>query len=145
MKKYHLILPAVVSISAASLAVGGVSAGLQAGSCLAQAAERHPATPDEADRETGAGPENADRTDGETVDTSVGETGTDETSAEGTAADETSADETGPDETSADGTAPDETSADKPWETEPDFPAVHPTGSPSQVDRLPESMENRVP
>ncbi len=140
MKKYHLILPAVISISAASLAVGGVSAGLQAGSCLAQAAERHPATPDEADRETGDGPENADRTDGETVDTSVGETGTDETSAEGTAADET-----GPDETSADGTAPDETSADKPWETEPDFPAVHPTGSPSQVDRLPESMENRVP
>lgn len=155
MKKYHLILPAVVSISAASLAVGGVSAGLQAGSCLAQAAERHPATPDEADRETGDGPENADRTDGETVETSVGETGTDETSTEGTAADETSAngiaadetsaDGTGTDETSANGTAPDETSADKPWETEPDFPSLPPTGSPSQVDRLPESMENRVP
>lgn len=140
MKKYHLILPAVVSISAASLAVGGVSAGLQAGSCLAQAAERHPATPDEADRETGDGPENADRTDGETVETSVGETGTDETSTEGTAADETSAngiaadetsaDGTGTDETSANGTAPDETSADKPWETEPDFPSLPPHRQP---------------
>ena len=141
MKKYHLILPAVVSISAASLAVGGVSAGLQAGSCLAQAAERHPATPGEADRETG--------------ETSIGETGTDGTSADGTVSDETSADGTGPDgstadenapdETSADGTGPDGTSADKPWETEPDFPAAHPTGSPSQADRLPESMGNRIP
>lgn len=141
MKKYHLVLPAVVSISAASLAVGGVSAGLQAGSCLAQAAERHPATPGEADRETG--------------ETSIGETGTDETSPAGTVSDETSADgtgpdgstadETAPDETSADGTGPDGTSADKPWETEPDFPAAHPTGSPSQADRLPEPMGNRIP
>ena len=146
MKKYHLVLPAVVSISAASLAVGGVSAGLQAGSCLAQAAARHPATPGEAERET--------------WETSVGETGTDETSADGTSADEnapdetsadgtgsdgTSADENAPNETSADGTGPDETSADKPWETEPDFPAAHPTGSPSQADRLPEPMGNRIP
>lgn len=136
MKKYHLVLPAVVSISAASLAVGGVSAGLQAGSCLAQAAERHPATPGEADRETG--------------ETSIGETGTDETSADGTSpagtvSDETSADGTGPDGSTADENAPDGTSADKPWETEPDFPAAHPTGSPSQADRLPEPMGNRIP
>lgn len=136
MKKYHLVLPAVVSISAASLAVGGVSAGLQAGSCLAQAAERHPATPGEADRETG--------------EISIGETGTDETSADGTSpagtvSDETSADGTGPDGSTADENAPDGTSADKPWETEPDFPAAHPTGSPSQADRLPEPMGNRIP
>lgn len=150
MKKYHMILPAAVSICAVSLAVGGVSAGLQAGSYLVQAAERGPATPAEAEEETDgeeatseAGFESGD----EAASDTESESGVEVSSAAGEEASSDAESESGAESSSASESpatpAPEPESESSLAASEPSH--AYPAGSPSGAEKRPAFLQSMVP